>query len=510
MNLGKVTLVFVVVSMVSVVSLVAAAQEHGQGETKEKSGDFSEPKVFVTSHTGQFGGETVRYKATAGETYLKDEEGKPRASIFSIAYVKDGVDRPAERPVTFLWNGGPGSSSVWLHMGAFGPRRVVVPSEAEDDGAPPFRMEDNRLTILDVTDIIFVDPVGTGYSRPLGDHEGKEFWGVTEDAKSIAEFIRSWITENKRWASPKYIGGESYGTTRSAAVIRELEGGFDDVSVNGLILISTVMDFYTSSFQTGNELGYITYLPTMAATAWYHDKIEPRPDDLETFLTEAREFAIDEYATALLRGNTLPPVDRERIRSRLSYFTGIREDYFDLSDLRITDRRFYKELLRDRGLVVGRLDGRYTGRDLDNAGETPEADPSFYGIDGAYTAAVNDYLAGELEVEMDRQYKIFGSVFRDWNWEIEGIRFRSFNVNVAPYIGTAMRQNSQLRVFNAAGYYDFATPFFDAEMSFMRNGVVRERITYAYYEAGHMMYIHQPSLEKLMADVRAFILAGNS
>ncbi len=487
---------------------VAAGEEPDQ-KKESAPAEIPEPRVFSTSHSGKFGEVTVAYTATAGETYLKDDDGKPKASIFSIAYTQNGVRDPARRPVTFLWNGGPGSSSVWLHMGAFGPKRVVVPSEAEDDGAPPFRMEDNPLTILDVTDLVFVDPVGTGYSRPLGEHEGKEFWGVSEDAAAIAEFIRAWITQHKRWASPKYIGGESYGTTRTAAVVQQLEAGFDDVALNGLILISTVMDFYTSSFQTGNELGYVTFLPTMAATAWYHDKIDPRPDDLEAFLAEAREFALTEYATALLRGNTLPEQERRRIRARLSRFTGIREDYFDLSDLRITDQRFYKELLRDRGLVVGRLDGRYTGRDLDNAGETPEADPSFYGIDGAFTAAINHYLASTLKVEMDRQYKIFGRVFRDWKWELPEERFRSFNVNVAPYIGTAMRQNQDLRVFNAAGYYDFATPFFDAELSFMRNGVVPERITYAYYEAGHMMYIHRPSLLKLMDDVRAFVRAGS-
>ena len=480
----------------------------------EETGDSGEPTAippaqsYSSSHSGRFGGQTVKYTATAGETYLKDEDGEPKASIFSIAYVKDDVSDPAARPVTFLWNGGPGSSSVWLHMGAFGPKRVVVPSDAKDDGAPPFLMEDNPLTILDVTDLVFVDPVGTGYSRPLGEHEGKEFWGVTEDGRSIAEFIRAWITNNKRWASPKYIGGESYGTTRTAAVINELEGGFDDVAVNGLILISTVMDFYTSAFQTGNELGYVTYLPTMAATAAYHGKIDPPPADLVAFFVEAREFAIDEYAPALLRGNTLSDAERNRIRGKLSYFTGISEDYFKLSDLRITDRRFYKELLRDDGLVVGRLDGRFTGRDIDDAGETPESDPSFYGIDGAFTAAVNHYLVGELGVEIDRPYRIFGNVSQEWNWEIPANRFRSFNVNVAPYIGTAMRQNSALRVFNAAGYYDFATPFFDAEMSFMRNGVVPERITYAYYESGHMMYIHEPSLIQLMDDVRAFIQAG--
>lgn len=470
--------------------------------------EIPEPKVFVTHHQGQFNGQTVRYTATAGETYLEDEKGEPTASIFSVAYTMDGVEDPTTRPVTFLWNGGPGSASLWLHMGAFGPKRVVVPSDAEDDGAPPYQIVDNTRTPLDVTDLVFVDPVGTGFSRALGEHEGKEFWGVSEDARSVAQFIRQWLSDNGRWASPKYIGGESYGTTRSAAVARELSERQGNVSLNGIILISTVMDFYTSGFQTGNELGYVTYLPTMAATAWYHHKVEPRPENLEQFLAEARTFAVEEYLPALFAGNAIAPERRQHIRERLSYFTGISQDYFDKSDLRITDRRFYKELLRDQGLVVGRLDGRYTGQDLDDAGETPEADPAMYGIDGAYTAAIHTYLANDLGVHMDRPYHVFGDVFRDWNWEVRENGFRSFNLNVGPYIGTAMRRNDQLRVLVAAGYYDFATPFFDAELSFRRNGVVPERVEFKYYQAGHMMYVHEASRERFLGDVREFIAAG--
>lgn len=486
-------------------STSALAQDGAKPENA-KSAEVGPAKVFTTSHSGKFGGQTVKYTATAGETYLADEDDKPKASIFSMAYVKDGLKDPASRPVTFFWNGGPGSSSVWLHMGTFGPKRVVLASDAKDDGAAPYRMIDNELAFLDATDIVFVDPVGTGYSRALGEHEGKEFWGVSEDAASIAEFIRTWITANKRWASPKFIGGESYGTTRSAAVIHELEAGYDDVAINGIILVSTVLDFYTSGFQTGNELGYITFLPTMAATAVYHGKADLAGRTLEEFTAEAREFALTDYATALLRGNTLAADERARIRATLSSFIGISEDYLERSDLRITEQRFFKELLRDEGKTVGRLDGRFTGEDLDDAGEYAEADPSFYGIDGAYGAAVRHYLASDLKVDMGREYKIFGNVFRDWKWKLSD-GGRAFNVNVAPYIGTAMRQNKDLRVFNAAGYYDFATPFFDAEMSLMRNGVVPERITYKYYEAGHMMYIHQPSIEALMQDVRDFIEA---
>lgn len=503
-------LALVILAAVATVAMAAAAPAISveTDDGKKEAGPVSDPQVFVTRHSGTFGGQRLRYTATAGETYLQDEDGKPKASIFSIAYVKEGVDDPASRPVTFLWNGGPGSSSVWLHMGAFGPKRVAVPSDAIDDGAAPFNMADNPLSLLDVTDIVFIDPVGTGYSRALGSHEGKEFWGVSEDAASIAEFLRNWVTRNKRWASPKYIGGESYGTTRSAAVINELEGGYDDLAINGIILISTVLDFYTSAFNTGNELGYITFLPSMAATAVYHGKASTGDKSLEEFLVDAREFAITDYATALFRGNRLPSEERASVRARLSAFIGISEAYLERSDLRITERRYFKELLRDQGLTVGRLDGRYKGEDMDDVGETPEADPSFFGIDGAYGAGLRHYLASDLNVDMGREYKIFGNVSRVWNWKLKSGGFRALNVNVAPYIGTAMRQNKDLRVFNAAGYYDFATPFFDAEMSLMRNGVVPERITYKYYEAGHMMYIHQPSLERLMADIRAFIRAG--
>lgn len=503
-------IVALVTGMLLATAGVGGAQEMGGTERGEDKGEATsrptpEPRRFITHHEGRFGGEAVRYTATAGETYLRDDDGRPTASIFSVAYVAEGAADPASRPVTFLWNGGPGSSSVWLHMGAFGPKRVVVPGDAADDGAPPFRLTENPHTVLDATDLVFVDPVGTGYSRPLGEHEGEAFWGVEEDARSVAAFIRRWLTDNGRWASPKYIGGESYGTTRAAAVARELSGRAGRVDLNGLILISAVMDFYTSSFQTGNELGYVTFLPTMAATAWYHGEVTPRPESLEDFLAEARTFAVEEYLPALFAGTTLDPERRQRIRERLAYFTGIDEAYFDRSRLRITDRRFYKELLRDEGLVVGRLDGRYTGRDLDSAGETPEADPSFYGIDGAYTAAVNSYLTGELEVAMDRPYRVMGEVFREWSWEVEDNGFRAFNLNVAPWIGTAMRQNRDLRVLVAAGYYDFATPFFDAELSFQRNGVVPERIDFAYFEAGHMMYVHPDSLERLTATVREFV-----
>jgi carboxypeptidase C (cathepsin A) len=493
-----------------VLSAPLAAQEAAakSDEAKKAAKPVPEPKVFVTSHSGRFGDETVAYTATAGETHLRDEDGKPKAAIFTFAYTKDGVNDPSSRPVTFVWNGGPGSSSVWLHMGAMGPRRIDVPSDASDAGPPPYKVEENSLALLDVTDLVFVDPVGTGFSRAVGEHENKEFWGLNEDADSIAEFIRTWVTQNKRWLSPKYLLGESFGTTRAGAVAARLEGrGY--VSLNGLILVSQALDYMGSTPSHDNFISYITYLPTMAATAWYHGKIENRPESLPEFLDQARKFAVDEYAPALLKGSGLDRAERDRVRKRLAYFLGLPEDYIEQSDLRVLAGRFRKELLRSEGKAVGRLDGRYTGEDVDKVAERPDGDPSSYQIDGAYAAALSHYIATELGVEMDREYKFSGGrkLGSNWNWRTVplGSYWEPVPVNVARDLSRAMRRNEGLRVMIASGYYDYATPFFDAEYTFARHGFIRERISYYYYEAGHMMYLHRPSLDKLMADVRSFI-----
>ena len=288
----------------------SAAQEKKPAASKP----IPEPKVFVTQHSGRFGGQPVRYQAACGETYLRDDKGEPTASIFSFAYTKQGVEDTATRPVMFLWNGGPGSSSVWLHMGTFGPRRVDVPSDPRDDGAPPYPIEKNQQTVLDLTDLVFVDPVGTGFSRALGKTEDEKFWGLEEDAESIADFIRVWVTEHGRWNSPKFIAGESFGTTRAAAVAELLEGGSGVVSLNGLILVSQALDYEGSTPRHDNLASFITYVPTMAATAWYHGKVPGKPADLEAFLEEARQFAYDEYTPALLRGSGLGAEERNRVR----------------------------------------------------------------------------------------------------------------------------------------------------------------------------------------------------
>lgn len=452
--------------------------------------------------SGTFGGRSIRYTATVEEQVLKGEDGAPKAAIVTTSYVAE--PRDPSRPVTFLFNGGPGSGSVWLQMGAFGPKRVAIPSDARDDGAPPYPILDNPDSLLDVTDLVFIDPVGTGFSHTIGETKGEEYWGVTKDAKSVAKVIRMWLSENGRWNSPKFLGGESYGTTRSAAVVHELEGAYNDVSLNGVILISTVLDFGAGAETEGAELGYITTLPTMAATALYHGKAAA--PSVEQFVEEARQFAIGPYAAFLLKGQNASAQERAAVRAELARFTGLSEEFLDRADLRVSSGRFYKELLRDRGLTVGRLDSRYTGVDYDSAGEHPDNDPSFYGIDGGYTAAVNHFMRETLGYRTERDYVTIGYV-GPWDWRLEGGRDTNAYLNVAPYLGKAMRENSDMRIFVGQGWYDFATPFFAAEYALTRTGFPQERIEWRYYDSGHMMYVRDEDRRKLSEDVRAFIRA---
>ena len=460
------------------------------------------PQVHTSKRSGVFGGHKVNYSATIGETILSAEDGTQKAAIVTTSYVKE--PRDPSRPVTFLFNGGPGSGSVWLQMGAFGPKRVAIPSDARDDGAPPYPLVDNPDSLLDVTDLVFIDPPGTGFSRLIGKTEPKEFYGVTADAKAVAEVIRRWLGDNGRWNSPKYLGGESYGTTRSAAVVNQLEGStYNDVGLNGIILISTVLDFAAGADTPGNELSFITNLPSMAAVALYHGKAQS--PSVEQFTQEARQFAIGPYAAALLKGQGLGAEERASIRGQLARFTGLSETFLDRADLRVTPARFWKELLRDRGLTVGRLDSRYTGKDYDSAGENIDNDPSFYGIDAGYTAAVNAWQRDGLGFKTDREYQSISKLIPSGDWNIGGGRDTNAYLNVTPYLGQALRENAGLRIFVGQGYYDFATPFFAAEYALSRTGIPQDRVEYHYYHSGHMMYVRDEDRAKLTRDVRQFI-----
>ena len=485
-------------------STVLSAQE-----TKQDSTTVPEPMAFITKHQITSGGKEVKFRAIASETYLNDKASEPVASIWSVAYIQEGVRNQSTRPVTFVFNGGPGSASVWLHMGMFGPKLVKVNSDAkEDDGAAPYDLVMNSNSLLDLTDLVFIDPVGTGYSRVIGKGKLKDYWGLNEDANSIAKFIRLWITKNNRWFSPKYIAGESFGTVRAVTVANALEGGGQNMALNGLILISQALDYAGSTSVHDNITSYLTYLPSMAATAWYHKKAG-QGKSLESFVEECRVFTYNSYAAALYKGSLLSDIEKSEVAEKLSYFTGLDKKYIIKSDLRILMHRFQKELLADQGLAVGRLDGRFMGNEVDKLSDGPHlGDPSSYQISAAYTAALNYYYASALEVKMDRPYITSNDkVYKNWKWRPipEGKQWEPSYVNVARKLSETMRRNTDMKVLVASGYYDLICPFFDTEYTFSRNGIEREKVKLTYYEGGHMMYTHEPDFIKLSNDIRKFL-----
>ncbi|MBX7214225.1 MAG: hypothetical protein K1X39_09465 [Thermoflexales bacterium] len=466
--------------------------------------------IVVTRHTVTVGGRALSYTATAGTLVVKEErekdgafEGeKPSASFFFVAYTLEGVEDVGTRPITFSFNGGPGSSSVWLHLGLLGPRRAAM----DDEGGlppPPYRVTDNPHTLLDVTDLVFIDPVSTGFSRAATGEKAREFHTFKRDIESVGDFIRLYTTRNLRWPSPKYLIGESYGTTRAAGLsgyLQDRHGLF----LNGIMLISSILDFQTARFEAGNDLPYVLFLPTYAATAWYHRRLDPaRQRDLRATVDEARAFALGDYASALMRGATLEADARTAIVRRLAALTGLSEAWIERANLRIDIHRFCKELLRAEGRTVGRLDSRFTGMDRDGVGETPDYDPSLTNIMGPYTAGLNDYLRRELKFESDLPYEILNP--RVWPW-----RYSEDNqyLNTSETLRHAMTINPHLRVLVANGYFDLATPFLATEYTFntvaLETGL-RRNVRMHYYEAGHMMYIHAPSLAAQKADLAAFI-----
>ncbi len=479
------------------------------GQEKDKTTNPLEPaKSFVSSHQTTNGGKQIKYTANASETYLKDASGEPVASIWSVAYTQDGLSDTTKRPVTFVFNGGPGSASVWLHMGMFGPEIVKIPSDAnKDDGSAPYKTEENDLGVLDLTDLVFIDPVGTGYSRVIGKGETKDYYGLMEDANSVAKFIRQWITENNRWNSPKYIAGESYGTVRAATVANVLEGDGQNMAMNGIILISQCLDYAGSTSMHDNITSYITYLPSMAATAWYHKKAGEGLE-LDDFIEASRNFTYNQYIPALYRGSLLSSSEKNEIAERLTYFTGLNKEYILKSNLRILMPRFQKELLRDKGLAVGRLDGRFMGDEIDAYAEGPHlGDPSDYQISAAFTAALNHYYATTLKVKMDRPYVTSNDEIGN-EWRFRPVSDKSYwepsFLNVARKLAETQRRNPEMKVLVASGYFDLICPFFDAEYTFARNGIDRSNVTMTYYESGHMMYTHEPDRVKLANDIRTF------
>jgi len=471
---------------------------------EEKKPPTPEEKIVQTKHSLKVGGQEIKYTATAGTILLKLEDGTPKASIFYVAYTKDDVSDPSQRPLTFSFNGGPGSSSVWLHLGLFGPRRVQM-GDAGSLLPPPYKLVDNDVSLLDISDLVFIDPVSTGYSRAVPGETPQQFHGITPDVESVADFIRLYATRNKRWSSPKFLAGESYGTTRAAGLSGYLQQRYG-MYLNGIVLISSILNFETAEFDTGNDLPYILYLPTYTAIAWYHKKLPPdlQGGGVEMAIEESRKFAVAEYADALMAGDALPNARRAEILQKVARLTGLSPEYIDRTNLRIEIQRFTKELLRSERRTIGRIDARFTGIDRDAAGERPEFDPSIAAIIGPYSGMLNDYVRNDLKFDSDLPYEVLTGRVRPWNYAPYENRY----VNVAETLRGAMTQNPFLHVFVAKGYYDLATPFFAADYTFDHLGLeptLRGHLSGAYYEAGHMMYVHPPSLAKLKADIALFI-----
>ena len=466
---------------------------------------------FVRSHKLRIGNEDFAYTSTAEDVVLKDAEGKSTATFFTISYTKDGVANTDVRPVTFVFNGGPGSASVWLHFGLVGPKIIDIPSDATDPGAPPYKLRDNPSSILRATDLVFVDPVGTGYSRALGEKKNEDFWGYDEDADSVAEFIRSFVTRHNRWNSPMYILGESYGGIRTSMLIPRLQGDLN-IGLNGVILISPALNMATLPFiVAGNDQVFATSLPALAATAFYHHKLPDQWKDLDTLLREVEKFAGNEYLLALFKGDRIDAAEKDRIAERMHRYTGLSKDYIVRSDLRIGAFRFAKELLRDQGKALGMLDARYAQSELDNISEFSNSDPFNAKTGPIYISTFQSYLRNDLGVDLEKRYMpINGQA--NGKWKRPANRRGAFAgfVDVTGALAQGTKDNEALRIFAAAGYNDLVTSYFAMGYMLEHSGIDPARLTIKDYPGGHMMYLHRPSQEAVSNDIVKFIEAGKA
>ena len=466
-----------------------------------------EEKPIQTHHSITIGkapnARTLTYTVTTGRLPLRSDKGEIEGQVFYMAYTLDGVTDRSRRPLMFSFNGGPGSASVWLHLGALGPRRVRM----EDEGwlpAPPYQLVDNDQTWFEFTDLVFIDPVGTGFSRAATPELGKKFWSLKGDIASVGEFIRLYLTRGERWTSPLYVVGESYGTTRAAG----LSGWLVDhgIALNGVVLVSTILNFGTTDWTTGNDLPYALMVPTYTATAWYHKKLaaELQNRPLREVLDESERWVLDEYIPGLARGDRLSPDQRRRQGDQLARFTGLDRGFVERSNQRIELGRFETELLRDRNRAVGRLDTRFQGISAIQGSEYPDFDPSMAAIRPPYTAMFNDYVRRELGYQSDLEYYILGGgIGARWNFDSD-----NGYIDVGETLRGAFARNPHMRLFIAFGYYDAATPYFAAEYSVEHlrlDPSLKGSVKRGYYPAGHMMYIHQPSLVQLRKDVGDFV-----
>jgi carboxypeptidase C (cathepsin A) len=462
----------------------------------------------TTDHQLTLAGRALHYRSTAGTLTLRGDDGKPIASMFYVAYVADRERGAPERPVTFLYNGGPGSASLWLNVGGFGPSRAVA-AAPEPTGAAPYRFIDNDASLLGKSDLVFLDAIGTGYSRVLGEAKESQFWGVDSDVDAFARGITRYITLNDRWNSPKYLFGESYGTTRSAALVYKLHN--QDIDFNGVILLSSILNF--ADLEPGLDQRDINMLPTYAAAAWFHHKVAERPDELSVFLDEIRAFARGPYTAALAKGDALSSTERDVVAARLNHYTGLSVDYLKASGLRIDMEQFRKELLKSEGKVIGRFDSRFTGPALETTGRYDPAtdDPATAGVSGAYLAAFRHQLTHDLAYSTVLHYRaLYNSIIEpawDWHHKAPGIDDPLTTTNTALDLAGAMRANPHMRVLSLNGLFDMATPFFGTEYDLSHMLLppdLRRNITLRYYQTGHMGYTDQKALGEMKGDLNSF------
>ena len=478
-------------------------QSKSEKESHADQDEDKQPSPSITQHTVTIAGQEISYTATADQLSIKTDEGEEKARIFFIAYQRDHQEEPVQRPITFCFNGGPGSSSVWLHLGMLGPQRVQFRDDAQPQ-PPPFELIPNHYSLLDITDLVFIDPVSTGYSRPAQGEDKKQFHGYQEDLNSVGQFIHDYVTQNGRWQSPKFLIGESYGGLRASGLAGLLQNRYG-MYLNGLILVSAVLDFQTLAFSETNDLPFIVFLPSYTATAWYHGKLnhDLQQLPLRKVVRKAESFAAGPYARALLRGNSLASQKQNEIARRLATLTGLSPEYVLRANLRINMRRFAKELLRNRQEIVGRFDSRYVGSDRDSAGETYSYDPSAAVFMGPFTAAMNDYLYHTLDYKDERVYEILTGTVHPWNYS----QFKNRYVNATETLRQAMTTNPFLKVFAACGYYDLATPQF--AMTYTRDHLalaptLASNFQMGFYRGGHMMYVYTPALKKLRTNLLGF------
>lgn len=470
-----------------------------------------EPVLSVTEHEVTIGGKVIKYRATTGYMLMKDAKNeKAKANLFFVAYTKLDTDAekmdPAKRPVTFSFNGGPGSASIWLHMGALGPKRVAM-TEKGESLPPPYRLVDNDQSWLDTTDLVFIDPVSTGFSRAAKDEDPKQFHGFTEDIASVGDFIRLYTTRNQRWGSPKFLVGESYGTTRASALSDYLQDRHG-LYLNGITLISSIMNFQTADFTPGNDLPYQLFLPSYTAGAWYHKKLGGAlaTADLRTAIRAAEKFVQEKYTPALMLGDALPAKEKAALAKELAGLTGLPEAFIAQRNLRIDIFTFTRELLVDRDRSIGRFDARLTGIRYQPGTAQYDFDPSYEAIYGAYSACFNDYVRRELKYESDLPYKALTGDVQPWNFN----NVQNEYLNTAELLHRAMSRNPNLKVWIANGYYDLATPFFATDYTVRQMGLdptVRGNISLTFYEGGHMMYMVPTELAKLKTDAAKFYMA---